>query len=77
MNNNKQYSDTEILDFLERNLLSISSARATNSVYMDGTNFFGQLLNEARGSGGGPSYVKISHKTLRQGVIDAMNWKKE
>lgn len=70
-------TDTERLDWLERNLLSLYHAQQTHSVYMDGTRVFGQLKNEARGSGGGPSYFIVKHKTIRQAVDDAINWKKE
>lgn len=70
-------TDTARLDWLERNLMTLSHARGTNSVYMDGTRVFGQLTNEARGSGGGPSYFRIRHRSIREGIDDAINWKRE
>ena len=41
-------SDTDILDWLERNLLHLSHNRASSSVDMGGINVRGQLHNEAR-----------------------------
>ncbi len=67
--------DTNRLDWLERNLLHISSAKATNTAYMGGERIFGQLFNEARGSGAGPSLLIIKHATIRKAIDDAMNWK--
>ena len=69
--NIKNPTDTEILDWLERNLMNIF--RYT-SPQMGGQTTGGQLLNEARGQNGGPSYFRIHHNSIRQGVIDAMNW---
>ena len=46
-------TDTEILDWLERNLMSLSHGRATCSVDMSGKDVHGQLVNEARGAGAG------------------------
>lgn len=68
-------TDTERLAFLERNLLSLISAQATNSVYMDGTRFFGQILNEARGSGAGPRTLPMRARNLRDAIDNAINWK--
>lgn len=70
-------TDTERLDWLERNLVSLSHARASSSCYMDGTMVFGQLLNEARGRLGGPSYFRISHRSIREALDSAMEWKPE
>jgi hypothetical protein len=68
-------TDTEILDWLERNLMAISHDRATCSVDMGGNAVRGQLVNEARGSGGGPSYFTVRHPTIRQAVEAAAQWK--
>jgi hypothetical protein len=73
----KGITDTERLDWLERNLLSLYHAQQTCSVYMGGEKIFGQLINEARGSGGGPTRFKVKHKSIREAVDDAMNWKKD
>ena len=70
-------TDTERLDWLERNLMHISHARATHSLLMDGTCVFGQLLNEVRGSGAGPTYFKMHHKSIREAIDDASNWKED
>lgn len=70
-------SDTERLDWLERNLLHLSHNRATNSVDMGGIDVRGQLMNEARGSGGGPRYFRVSHKSIREAIDAAINWKNE
>ena len=69
-------TDTDRLDWLERNLMHLSHARATNSVYMDGKSVSGQLVNGARGPEGGPGYFRIHHKTIREGIDAAINWKK-
>lgn len=66
-------TDTEILDWLERNLMHLSKP---SGVDMSGNRIVGQLENEARGSGGGPSYVRVWSPDIRTGVIEAMNWKK-
>lgn len=70
-------TDTDRLDWLERNLMHLSHARATSSVYMDGKSVSGQLVNGARGPEGGPGYFRIHHKTIREGIDAAMNWKKD
>lgn len=70
-------TDTEILDWLERNLMSLSHNRATCSVDMGGINVHGQLVNEARGSGGGPSSFRVHHRTIREAVEAAAAWKKQ
>jgi hypothetical protein len=70
-------NDTERLDWLERNLMRLSHAQATNSVYMGGERIFGQLVNEARGAAAGPSYFRICHKSIREAIDDAANWKPE
>ena len=70
-------TDTDRLDWLERNLMHISHGRGTNSVYMDGKTVHGQLRNEARGRDGGPSCFMVNHRTIREAVDAAMNWKKE
>ena len=70
-------TDTEILDWLERNLMHISHNRSTCSADMGGRNVIGQLVNEARGSGAGPSDFRVSHPTIRAAVKAAMQWKKD
>ena len=70
-------TDTDKMDWLERNLHHISHGRATSSVSMDGKCVFGQLSNEARGSGGGSSYFTVSHRSIREAIDDAMAWTKE
>lgn len=70
-------TDEQRMDWLERNLMHIAHERATCSVDMGGRCVRGQLLNEARGSGGGPSYFRINHTSIREAVDAAMNWKKE
>lgn len=67
-----EVTDTQILDWLERNLVRISKDQHPT---MDGLKIRGQLDNEARGAGAGPSYVNIKHITIREAVISAMNWK--
>lgn len=69
-------TDTEILDWLERNLISL---HACTTPCMSGARIGGQLHNEARNTGGhaGPSYVRINHPTIRDGVKAAMQWKPE
>ena len=66
-------TDTEILDWLERNLIHLS---VSSGVDMSGNRVAGQLHNEARGSGGGPGYVRVWSPDIRTAVLDAMNWKK-
>ncbi len=67
-----EFTDTQILDWLERNLLHVSHARMTNSVDMAGIHVHGQLVNEARKAGAGPSHFRVKHKSIREAVIDAM-----
>jgi len=69
-------TDSEIIDWLERNLMHLSHDRATHSVDMSGVCVRGQLLNEARGDGGGPSYFHVKHRSIREAVKAAMNWKR-
>jgi len=73
----KPITDTDRLDWLERNLMHLSHARCTSSVYMDGKAVSGQLVNGARGDKGGPSHFRIHHKTIREGIDAAINWKKD
>lgn len=70
-------ADTARLDWLERNLMHLSHERATCSVDMGGRAVIGQLVNEARGDGGGPSAFRVAHPTIRQAIDAAMAWKKE
>jgi hypothetical protein len=70
-----EITDTMRLDWLERNLMHLHYDRATCSVDMSGRPLKGQLLNEARGNGGGPSYFTIRNRNIREAVDEAMNWK--
>jgi hypothetical protein len=65
-------TDSDRLDWLERNLIHLTHARAASSAQMDGTKVKGQLLNEARGTGAGPSYFRVDHRTIREALDDAM-----
>jgi len=71
----KLCADKARLDWLERNLLHLSHNQLTCSVDMGGKNVKGQLVNEARGSGHGPSQFRVCHSNIRQAVDEAMNWK--
>lgn len=70
-------TDTERLDWLERNLIFLEHDRATNSVDMSGVCVRGQLVNEARGDGGGPSYFRVNHRSIREAIDAAKNWKSQ
>ena len=52
-------ADTVRMDWLERNLMTLSHNRATSSVYMGGECVHGQLVNEARGRAAGPSTFRV------------------
>lgn len=65
-------ADTVRLDWLERNLMTLSHDRCTHSVHMGGECVHGQLVNEARGSGGGPSTFRVCHRSIRDAVDAAM-----
>lgn len=67
-------TDTEILDWLERNLISLSEP---GNPQMDGARWFGQMRNEARGSGGGASRVQIRHVSIRAAVEEAAKWTRD
>lgn len=67
-------TDSQRLDWLERNLLSISHDRATCSVDMSGRCVRGQLRNEARGVNAGPNYFRVNHRSIREAVDAAMQW---
>jgi len=73
----KMKTDTEMLDWLERNMCTLSHARAANSVFMDGMNVQGCLVNEARTNAGGPGTLNLKAPTIRELVWKAMEWKKE
>ena len=64
-------TDTEILDWLERNLIHLS---VPSGVDMSGNRVAGQLHNEARGSGGGPSYVRVWSPDIRGDELEEMNF---
>jgi len=67
-------TDTQRMDWLERNLMHISHDRTNCSVDMSGRCVRGQLVNEARGANGGPSYVRVNHKSIREAIDAAMRW---
>ena len=67
-------TDTQRMDWLERNLMHISHDRTTCSVDMSGRCVRGQLVNEARGANGGPSYFRVNHRSLREAIDAAMQW---
>ncbi len=67
-------TDAQRLDWLERNLMHISHDRATCSVDMSGRCVRGQLVNEARGANGGPSYFRVNHRSIREAIDAAMQW---
>lgn len=67
-------TDSQRLDWLERNLMSISHARATCSLDMSGVRVRGQLYNEARGANAGPSYFRVNHRSIREAIDAAMQW---
>lgn len=75
--NDKEISDTDCLDWLERNLLHIVHERSVSGIRMDGVRVTGQLYNEARGAGGGPSFFQVKHKNIREAIDSAMAWKKD
>ncbi len=75
--NKARESDAQRLDWLERNLLSISHDRATCSVDMSGRCVRGQLHNEARGRNAGPSSFRVNHRSIREAVDAAMQWPNE
>lgn len=62
-------TDTEIIDFLEENLLSLTHVRMTSSVYMDGTCMFLQAINPKEG----PHTIRVRGTSIR----DAINKYKE
>lgn len=70
-------TDTDRLDWLERNLRHLTHERATCSVDMGGVCVRGQLENEARGSGGGPSVFRVAHRSIRDAVDAAMRWSRD
>lgn len=74
---NMEITDTMRMDWLERTLLHLDHERASCSVDMGGRAVRGQLLNEARGSGGGPSRISVAHPTIRQAVDAAIAWTKD
>ena len=70
-------TDTERLDWRDRNLMHLSHEPATNSVEMGVICVRGQRLNEARGSAGGPCYFRVNHRSIREAVDEAMRWPNE
>ena len=70
-------TDTQRIEWLERNLMHISHDRATCSVDMSGRCVRGQLVNESRGANGGPSYFRVNHRSIREAIGAAMSWPNE
>lgn len=70
-------TDTERMDWLERNLMRLTHDRATCNIDMSGIRVRGQLHNEARGAGGGPSYFRVAHPSIREAIDAAIAWKEE
>lgn len=64
-------TDTQRLDWLEKNLLNLYHAQQTNSVYIDGSKIFGSLLNGTI-SRSGPRQLKVKSPTIRKAIDDAM-----
>lgn len=56
-------NDKERLDWLEKNLLHLSHARSTSTVYMGGQCVFGQL--------GDPRRFKVFHRSIREAIDEA------
>lgn len=52
--------------------MHLSHERAANSVDMGGICVRGQLVNEARGSEGGPGYFRVAHRSIREAIDAAM-----
>ena len=69
-------TDTEILEWLDRNLCSMSHDRQTCSVDMAGNRITMLLENEARGDGGGFSQIRIRGRNVRDCVEKAALWQK-
>lgn len=65
-------TDEQRMEWLERNLISLHSSLATNSVRMDGITVTGQLVNEALNGGAGPHYFRVSHRSIREALDAAM-----
>jgi hypothetical protein len=64
--------DAAILDFLDKHMLSLNHARASCSVYMDGTTVQGQVENVNRHRGGG-SFTKVKGPSIRDAIRPAMS----
>lgn len=67
-------TDTERLDWLERNLLAVNHGRHSSSVSMDGRDVAMHSLNEARGTGAGPERLRTRARTIREAIDDAADW---
>ena len=67
-------NDTARLDWLERNLLRMSDAKASSSCYMDGKHVSCEFTNEARGRDAGPSTLRIRSTSIRDAIDEAINW---
>ena len=70
----EEITDTERLDWLERNLLHLSHDRATSSVDMSGRCIRGQMVNEGKA---GHSRFRVNHRSIRDAVDEAMGEKLE
>lgn len=71
---NKLALDKARLDFLERNILSITHDNATNSVDMSGNCLTLTVENENKGAGAGPTKLRIRGKTIREVIDKAADW---
>ena len=67
-------NDEEILDWIDRNLCSLHHDRQTCSVDMSGNRITICLENEARGTGGGPSTIRIRARSIREAIEKAATW---
>lgn len=67
--------DAARLDWLDKNLVSMSHVRATCSVHMCGTTIHGQVLND-RSQGGG-TFKKLKGRSIRHAIDMITNPKLE
>lgn len=70
-------TDSERIDWLDRNLHSANHDRATCSVDMSGNCIAIRVENEALGRGAGPSQITVHGRSLRDAIDKAVNWKPE
>lgn len=72
MKQKRKPTDTEILDLLDANLLSITHTNATNTVYMGGQRVLGWL----RGDGKDGKAFRGAHRNIREAVLEAIGDRK-